>query len=75
MRHGKAERRRGLDVYDQLELGRPPDWEVRRFRAIKDLGSVGAERVRDGDKITAITDQAPSFGEMSQPVNRWNAMA
>ena len=39
-RDGEAERLRGPDVYDELELGRLLDWEVGRFGALEDLVGV-----------------------------------
>src|SRR5215831_6644889 len=40
--HGQAERLGGLQVDDQLELGRLHDWHLRRAHALKDLTDVVA---------------------------------
>ena len=42
MRHGEAERLGGLEVDDQLELGRLLDRQIGRLGALEDLSGVNA---------------------------------
>ena len=42
-RHGEAEHPGGLDIDDQLELGRLHDRQVRRLRALEDAAGIDAD--------------------------------
>ena len=44
VRHGEAEHRGGLEVYDQLEFGRWQHRQVRWFRALEDTTGKGRSR-------------------------------
>ena len=75
LRHGEAERLRGLEVDDQLEFGRLLDWQVGRVGTFEDVPDVSADLAIDSGKASSIGDQSTGSGEFAESVDRRNGMA
>src|SRR5947207_12670 len=69
-RHSEAERPRGLQVYDEIELGRLHNREVGRFLAFENLASINADLMIDRRYARSITDQAAYLDEQARLIDR-----
>src|SRR4051812_24893925 len=75
LRHGEAERLRGLEVDYQLEFGRLLDRQIGRPLGVEDLSYVAAELVKRAAEARSIADQAAESGEVAKIIDRRNRMA
>ena len=64
-RHVKAERLRGLEVDDQLVLGRRLHWQVGRFLALEDAIDIASRSPVLVDHIGPVGDQAAAGDKVS----------
>ena len=74
MRHGEAERLGGLEVDDQLELGRLLDRQISRLGAFEDLSGVSADLAMDSGAAGSIADQPAGESEFTLRIDRRNGM-
>src|SRR5258706_11948750 len=56
-RYGQSERLGGIEVHDQLELGRLLDRQVRRIRALEDMIDIGRRAPIEVYPIGAVVQQ------------------
>src|SRR5262249_17307589 len=68
-RDGKAERLRGLEVDDQLELGRLLDRKRGRRRALENARDIGAGAAVIVVRVAAVADQPAGQGELARVVD------
>ena len=73
--HIEAQRLRGLEIDDQLKLGRPQHRQVARFGAFEDLAGIDAGLARRIRNAGAIAHQTAGLGELAQLVYRGNGVA
>src|SRR5437763_1986597 len=66
----EAERVRGLEVDDQLELGRLLDWQICGLRALEDLVHVSGAAPKEVGKIGPVRDEATGRGNVPETVDR-----
>ena len=66
---------RGLEVDDQLEVGRLIDGQIGGLGAVEDLSEVNASLVPGGRAACTVADQAAGFGEFARIVDHRNGMA
>ena len=71
----EAERLGGLEVDDQLELGRLLDRQIGRLGALEDLSGVNADLAIGSREARSIADQAAGRGEFAPLIDRRNGMA
>src|SRR5205823_7276669 len=64
LRHGQAQRLGGLQVDDQLELGRLLYRQVGRLLALEDLPGVSADLAEGGGEARPVAEQATSIDEV-----------
>ena len=69
-----AECFRGLQVDDELKLGRLYDWQVGRFFTIEDTAGVDARLVVCIGDIGSVAHQTTSHGAIAPFVDRWDCM-
>src|SRR5215510_9324095 len=74
-RHINAERFRGLEVDQQLELGRSLHRQVGRLLAFKDAVDVAGSAAELVEEIGPIGHKAAGVDEKAVPVNCWQFMA
>src|SRR5262245_45489088 len=69
-RHFETKRLRGLEVDDQLELGRRLDRQVGRFLSLEDAVDVSGRTPELIDRISPIGDQATAYDKVAERVDR-----
>src|SRR5205823_2493706 len=75
LRHRQAERLRGLNVDDQLELGRLLDRQIGRLGAFEDLAGVSAQLAPYADETSAIANQAAGLDKFTKSIDRRDGVA
>jgi hypothetical protein len=59
-RHGQPERFGGLEIDDQLEVGRLVDGQIGGLGAVEDLSEVNASLMIGSGEAGPVADQAPA---------------
>src|SRR5215207_6736072 len=72
--HPKAKPLCGLQVDDQLELGRLLNRQVGGLGTLEDPTDVEARQAISARDAGPVTDQAAKFDEIALVVDRWNSM-
>src|SRR5262245_7248781 len=68
-RHVEAERLGGLEVDNQLELGRLQKWQIRGFGAAEDAADIDAALIILVQSARAVTHQAAGTGKFAPAVD------
>ena len=66
-----TERPSGLEIDDQVELGRLHDWKIRRLFALKDATGVDAGLTIGVSQASAVADQAAGRDRFGDIKHRW----
>src|SRR5690349_3929004 len=74
-RHGEAKRLRGLEIDDQLELGRLLDWQIGRSGAFENPPDVSTDIVIGVGQARSITDQAAGGDVYAKVIDGRNGVA
>jgi len=75
LRHSEAERVGGLEVDDQLELGRLLDRQIGWLGAAEDFSSVTAELATRPDEARSLADQAAGVSVLAHRIHHRNRVA
>src|SRR5215469_16459007 len=75
MRHGEAERLRGIEVDDQLEFRGLLNRQIGRLLTLEDLSRVMADQAKGISEAWSIADQAAGSDEFAPRIARRNGMA
>src|SRR5262249_58100083 len=67
--HVEAERLRGLEIYDKLELGRLLDRQVPRLRTPEDAINIGCGSPPQVDAINSVRYEAAHSGKVSECID------
>src|SRR5262245_796474 len=66
--HGEAEHRGGLDIEDQLELGRLHNGQVRDLRPLEDAPGIGAGLTPRVRNVGSVAHQPTGFGKITRGI-------
>ena|SRR5947207_4305616 len=70
VRDGQAERLGGLQINDQLELGRQLDRQICWFSTLQDLIDIGGGAPKQIRAVGSISQEAPGIGELPEMKGR-----
>src|SRR5262249_54229242 len=73
-RHRDSERLGGLEVNDQLELGRCLDWKIAWTFALENASDVARRPGVHVTHVYSVRDQTTAGGIVTEPVDRWQAI-
>src|SRR5262249_9889942 len=74
-RNGEVERLGGLQIDNELELGRLQHRQVGRLLALEDAGHIGASLAKHVGEVRPVADQSAALGELAKGVDRRYRMA
>src|SRR5262249_52537195 len=72
-RHLDAERLRGLEIDDQLQLGWKLDRQIARCGALQDFVHVDGGTTKTVAQIDSITDQPAVYDMLTIPIDHWQS--